>query len=65
MAEITDFQKRLIEAQSELFRFASKLTTDREEVNDLVQETSLKALDNQEKYLPDNEFLGVALYHHA
>ena len=26
------------------------LTTDREEANDLLQETSLKALDNEEKY---------------
>ena len=40
------FRKDLIGVQDELLRFAYKLTTDREEANDLLQETSLKALDN-------------------
>lgn len=35
-----------------------KLTTDREEANDLLQETSLKALDNEDKYTPDTNFKG-------
>jgi RNA polymerase sigma-70 factor (ECF subfamily) len=52
------FQKKLIEAQSDLLHFAYKLTTDREEANDLVQETSLKALDNEDKYSPDTNFSG-------
>ena len=39
-------------------RFAYKLTTDREEANDLLQETSLKALDNEDKYMPDTNFKG-------
>lgn len=39
-------------------RFAYKLTSDREEANDLLQETSLKALDNEEKYTPDTNFKG-------
>ena len=39
------FRKDLIGVQDELLRFAYKLTTDREEANDLLQETSLKALD--------------------
>lgn len=38
--------------------FAYKLTTDREEANDLLQETSLKALDNEDKYMPDTNFKG-------
>ena len=38
------FRKDLIGVQDELLRFAYKLTTDREEANDLLQETSLKAL---------------------
>lgn len=42
----------------ELFRFAFKLTADREEANDLLQETSLKALDNEEKFTPDTNFKG-------
>ena len=40
------FRKDLVGVQEELLRFAYKLTTDREEANDLLQETSLKALDN-------------------
>lgn len=44
--------------QTELFRFAFKLTADREEANDLLQETSLKALDNEEKFTPDTNFKG-------
>lgn len=44
--------------QEELLRFAHKLTADREEANDLLQETSLKALDNEDKYEPDTNFKG-------
>ena len=43
------FRKDLIGGQEELLRFAYKLTANREEANDLLQETSLKALDNEEK----------------
>lgn len=52
------FRKELVGIQEELLRFAYKLTTSREEANDLLQETSLKALDNEEKYLPDTNFKG-------
>lgn len=52
------FKKDLIGLQDELLRFAYKLTTDREEANDLLQETTLKALDNEEKYIPDTNFKG-------
>lgn len=44
--------------QAELFRFAYKLTADRDDANDLLQETSLKALDNEDKYIPDTNFKG-------
>lgn len=47
------FKKNLLGVQEELLRFAYKLTADREEANDLLQETSLKALDNEDKYIPD------------
>ena len=50
------FRKDLIGVQEELLRFAYKLTANREEANDLLQETSLKALDNEEKYVPDTNF---------
>ena len=52
------FTQDLINVQDELLRFAYKLTADREEANDLLQETSLKALDNEEKYTPDTNFRG-------
>lgn len=42
--------------QSELQRFAFKLTADKEEANDLLQDTSLKALENIDKYTPDTNF---------
>ena len=45
-----DFTQHLLNVQSELFRFAFKLTADREEANDLLQETSLKALDLSSTY---------------
>lgn len=52
------FRKDLVNVQDELFRFAFKLTANREEANDLLQETSLKALDNEDKYMPDTNFKG-------
>ena len=52
------FKKDLIGVQNDLLRFAYKLTSDREEANDLLQETSLKALDNEDKYMPDTNFKG-------
>lgn len=52
------FRKELMSVQDELLRFAYKLTTDRDEANDLLQETSLKALVNKDKYIPDTNFKG-------
>lgn len=52
------FRRELLEAQSELQRFAFKLTNDKEEANDLLQETSLKALVNIDKFEPDTNFKG-------
>lgn len=57
MRSIT-FREDLIKVQEELLRFAYKLTADQEEANDLLQETSLKALDNEEKFTPDTNFRG-------
>lgn len=53
-----DFKSELIAIQGELLRFAYKLTADEEEANDLLQETSLKALDNEDKFEPDTNFRG-------
>ncbi len=53
-----NFRQDLLGVQDDLLRFAYKLTADREEANDLLQETSLKALDNEDKYMPDTNFKG-------
>ncbi|HIZ01719.1 MAG TPA: sigma-70 family RNA polymerase sigma factor [Candidatus Bacteroides merdipullorum] len=52
------FATELVGVQDELLRFAYKLTADRDEANDLLQDTSLKALDNEEKYEPATNFKG-------
>lgn len=52
------FTQNLLGMQTELHRFALKLTANHEEANDLLQETSLKALDNEDKYTPDTNFKG-------
>lgn len=53
-----NFSQDLVSLQSELFRFAYKLTLNVDDANDLLQETSLKALDNKEKYSADTNFKG-------
>ena len=53
-----NFAQNLLSMQTELLHFAYKLTADREEANDLLQETSLKALDNEEKYVAETNFKG-------
>lgn len=52
------FKKDLLKVQEDLLRFAYKLTANQEEAFDLRQETSLKALDNEDKYAPDTNFKG-------
>ena len=52
------FNRDLIAVQDELLRYAYKLTMDHEDAHDLLQETSLKALDNRDKYTPDTNFKG-------
>lgn len=53
-----NFRNQLLGVQDELLRFAYKLTSDRDEAYDLLQETSLKALDNESKFTPDTNFKG-------
>ena len=58
MRTTSNFAQNLLGMQSELRRFALKLTADTEDADDLLQETSLKALDNEDKYTPDTNFKG-------
>ena len=53
-----NFAQNLLSVQTELRHFAYKLTADREDANDLLQETSLKVLDNEDKYTDETNFKG-------
>lgn len=44
--------------QENLLNFAYMLTSNREEAKDLLQDTTLKALDNEEKYIDNVNFKG-------
>lgn len=52
------FQLNLMSLQSNLFNFAMMLTSNRDDANDLLQDTTLKALDNQDKYAEGTNFKG-------
>lgn len=52
------FKRRLLGLQSNLLSFAYQLTTNREQAEDLLQDTTLKALDNEEKYVDNVNFKG-------
>ena len=52
----SDFQKRLMDIQSNLFSFAMKLTSNYDDAHDLLQDTTCKALVNEEKYVDDSNF---------
>lgn len=58
MKNTQTFTENLVSLQSELLVFAYKLTSDTEQANDLLQETSLKALDNEDKYTSGTNFKG-------
>jgi RNA polymerase sigma factor (sigma-70 family) len=46
-----EFNHQLIDLESKLARFALKLTTNREDAKDLLQETMLKALTYQDQFV--------------
>ena len=51
-------ESRLLSLQSNMFNFAYSLTNNRDDANDLVQDTTLKILGNQEKYVENTNFKG-------
>lgn len=51
-------QKQLIDLQDNMLNFAFILTSNREEARDLLQDTTLKVLDNQDKFAEDTNFKG-------
>ncbi|MDH6535471.1 sigma-70 family RNA polymerase sigma factor [Parabacteroides sp. 52] len=56
--EVQVFQKNLINLQENMLNFALMLTADREDAQDLLQETTLKVLDNQDKFVDNVNFKG-------
>ncbi len=57
----SQFQKKLLSLQSYMMSFAMTLTADRDDALDLTQETSLRVLDNREKYTDNRNFKGWVL----
>lgn len=55
------FQKRIMDMQDNMFNFAMILTADKEESRDLLQETTLSVLENQEKYVENVNLKGWVL----
>lgn len=53
---VSAFSRELLSVQKDLLNFAYKLTGDGDDAHDLLQETSLRLLDNREKYVPDTNF---------
>lgn len=51
-----EFATNLLGLQDELKRFAYKLTANLDDANDLLQETSLRVLNNQDKFVSDTNF---------
>lgn len=54
----SSFQNSLMSLQDNLLNFAYMLTSNRDDAYDLLQDTTLKALDNQDKYTENTNFKG-------
>lgn len=61
MSKQNTFKSSVIGMQGNLLSFALKLTTDKDEAHDLVQDTTLKALYNEEKFVENTNFKGWML----
>lgn len=55
------FQKKLLSMQENMMNFALMLTSNRDDAEDLMQDTTLKVLDNQEKFVDNINFKGWVL----
>ncbi len=55
------FEKDLVALQNNMRNFAFSLTLNRDDAEDLLQETTLKVLDNQEKFTDNVNFKGWVL----
>ena len=52
------FESKLLSLQSNLLNFAYMLTSNRDDAYDLLQDTTIKALDNEDKYVDNPNFKG-------
>lgn len=52
------FESKLMAMQGNLLNFAFILTSNRDDAYDLLQDTTLKALDNEDKYVENVNFKG-------
>jgi len=55
------FQEKIVSIQKNMFNFAMMLTTNRYDAEDLLQETTLRVLNNQNKYVDNVNFKGWVL----
>lgn len=53
-----EFEAKLMSLQGNLLNFAYMLTSNRDNAYDLLQDTTLKALDNESKYVENTNFKG-------
>lgn len=61
MTEPNNYKNRLLKLQNNLLNFAYQLTSNRDAAMDLVQDTTLKILDNEEKFVDNINFKGWVL----
>ncbi|MDE6534337.1 MAG: RNA polymerase sigma factor [Muribaculaceae bacterium] len=61
MSNKPSFKSSVLGMQANLLSFALKLTLNRDEAQDLVQDTTLKALNNEEKFVDNANFKGWML----
>lgn len=57
LAHLT-FEEQILSLQENLLMFALKLTADKDNANDLMQETILKAMKNKDKYAENTNLKG-------
>ncbi len=58
MNNSSSVQTKLMALQNNLLNFAYILTSNRDDAYDLLQDTTLKVLDNEEKYSENINFKG-------
>lgn len=61
MSNKSSFKNSVLGIQANLMSFALKLTLNQDEANDLVQDTTLKALNNEQKFVDNTNFKGWML----